>query len=53
VQPDAAALTELVRAVGDGELTVRVAEVLPLERFRDGYERLARGGVHGKVVITP
>jgi NADPH:quinone reductase len=53
VQPDAEALTELARAAGDGELTVRVAEVLPLEQFREGYERLARGGVHGKVVLTP
>jgi NADPH:quinone reductase len=53
VQPDAVALTELARRAADGELTVRVAEVLPLERFRDGYERLARGGLHGKIVLTP
>jgi hypothetical protein len=27
--------------------------VLPLERFREGYDRLQRGGLHGKVVLTP
>jgi NADPH:quinone reductase-like Zn-dependent oxidoreductase len=53
VQPDAEALTELAARAADGELTARVAEVLPLERFRDGYERLARGGLHGKIVLTP
>jgi NADPH:quinone reductase len=53
VQPDAEALTYLAGAAGDGELTVRVAEVLPLERFRDGYERLARGGLRGKIVLSP
>ena len=36
-----------------GELTVRVSEVLPLERYREGYERLAAGGLRGKVVLTP
>jgi NADPH:quinone reductase-like Zn-dependent oxidoreductase len=53
VQPDAAALTELADRAANGDLTVRVADVLPLDRFRDGYERLVRGGVHGKIVITP
>jgi len=27
--------------------------VLPLERFREGYDRLQRRGLHGKVVLTP
>jgi NADPH:quinone reductase-like Zn-dependent oxidoreductase len=53
VQPDAEALTELADATAAGELTVRVAEVLPLERFREGYERLGRGGLYGKIVLTP
>ncbi len=29
---------------GDGE---------HLERFRDAYARLERGGLHGKIVLTP
>jgi NADPH:quinone reductase-like Zn-dependent oxidoreductase len=53
VQPDADALAELAgRAVG-GELTVRVAETLPLEAFRDAYARLERGGLRGKIVLMP
>jgi NADPH:quinone reductase-like Zn-dependent oxidoreductase len=53
VQPDAGALAELAGLAATGELTVRVAEVLSLERFRDGYGRLASGGLRGKVVLTP
>jgi NADPH:quinone reductase-like Zn-dependent oxidoreductase len=53
VQPDAEALGELAGRAVDGRLTVRIAEVLPLERFREGYARLASGGLRGKVVLTP
>jgi NADPH:quinone reductase-like Zn-dependent oxidoreductase len=53
VQPDAAGATELAARAAAGELTVRVAEMLPLERFREAYDRLARGGVRGKLVLTP
>jgi NADPH:quinone reductase-like Zn-dependent oxidoreductase len=53
VQPDAEALGELVDRTVDGRLTVRIAEVLPLERFREGYARLAGGGLRGKIVLTP
>ena len=53
VQPDADALAGLARAADAGGLTVRVAEVLPLERFRDAYTRLASGGLHGKLILSP
>ena len=53
VQPNASALAELADLAATGELTVRVADVLPLDRFRDGYARLARGGQRGKTVLTP
>lgn len=53
VQPDARQLGELAERVVAGELTVRVAEVLPLERFREAYELLQGGGLRGKVVLTP
>jgi NADPH:quinone reductase-like Zn-dependent oxidoreductase len=53
VQPDAGALAELADRAAAGELTVRIAGVLPLERFREGYDRLQRGGLHGKIVLTP
>ncbi len=53
VQPDAAATAELADRAAAGELTIRIAETLPLERFRDAYARLERGGLHGKIVLTP
>ena len=53
VQPDAGALAELADSAATGGLTVRVADVLPLDRFRDGYARLARGGLRGKIVLAP
>lgn len=53
VQPDAEGLGELAGRAVAGELTVRIAEVLPLERFHEGYVRLASGGLRGKVVLTP
>ncbi len=53
VQPDAGALAELVGRVVAGELTVRVAENLPLEAFHDAYARMERGGLRGKIVLTP
>lgn len=53
VQPDAEAAGELARRAAAGELTVRVVETLPLERFRDAYARLERGGLRGKIVLTP
>jgi hypothetical protein len=53
VQPDAAATAELAQRAAAGELTIRIAETLPLERFRDGYARLERGSLRGKIVLTP
>jgi NADPH2:quinone reductase len=53
VQPDAEAAGELARRAAAGELTVRIAEILPLDRFPDAYVRLERGGLQGKIVLTP
>jgi NADPH2:quinone reductase len=53
VQPEAAATAELAARAVVGELTVRIAETVPLERFREAYARLARGGLRGKIVLTP
>lgn len=52
-QPDADATAELAARAAAGGLTLRVAETLPFERFRDAYTRLERGGLHGKIVLTP
>ncbi|MGO9956888.1 MAG: zinc-binding dehydrogenase [Solirubrobacteraceae bacterium] len=53
VQPDAEAAAELAGRAAAGELTVRIAQILPLDRFRDAYARLERGGLRGKIVLTP
>jgi NADPH:quinone reductase-like Zn-dependent oxidoreductase len=41
----------MLRAVSDWGLHPVVDSVLPLEQGRDGYERMARGGQFGKVVL--
>ena len=43
----------LAGRAASGGLTLRVAETLPLERFRGAYTRLERGGLPGKIVLTP
>ena len=50
--PGAARLAELLAAVAAGHLTSRVAGELPLERAAEAHERLERGGVRGKLVLT-
>ena len=53
VQPDAVGAADLADRAAAGELTVRIAETLPLDRFRDAYTRLKGGGLRGKLVLTP
>jgi NADPH:quinone reductase-like Zn-dependent oxidoreductase len=52
VQPDAAALESLLRRAAEGELSLRIAETLPWDEYRRGYEALRAGGLRGKVVLT-
>jgi NADPH:quinone reductase-like Zn-dependent oxidoreductase len=52
VQPDAAALEHLLRRAAEGELTLRIAETMPWDEYRRGYELLGAGGLRGKVVLT-
>ena len=52
MEPDADATAEPAALAAAGELTPRVAETLPVERFRDAYTRLERGWLHGKNVLT-
>jgi NADPH:quinone reductase-like Zn-dependent oxidoreductase len=51
VEPDGHALDEIATLVGSGALKVVVAETFPLERAGAAHERLARGGVRGKLVL--
>lgn len=53
VTPDGDALAELSALAAAGRLTLRVAETLPLERAATAHERLAKGGVRGRLVLLP
>jgi NADPH:quinone reductase-like Zn-dependent oxidoreductase len=46
-------LAELVRLVDAGELTVDVAERLPLAKLADVHRRSEAGDIRGKVVLIP
>ncbi|MBA2897875.1 NADP-dependent oxidoreductase [Nonomuraea soli] len=50
---DGRRLAELSALVDAGALTPRVARTLPLARSRTAHELLERGGVRGRVVLTP
>ncbi|MFF8881959.1 NADP-dependent oxidoreductase [Streptomyces flaveolus] len=49
ISADGAALAELA-AMG---LTLRVADTLPLERAPEAHDRLAAGGMRGRLVLVP
>ncbi|MCU1679562.1 MAG: NAD-dependent alcohol dehydrogenase, partial [Amycolatopsis sp.] len=53
VGPDAAMLTTLSDLAAAGALTLRVAEAYPLEEAAQAHKRLARGGLRGRLVLTP
>ncbi|MHC0430404.1 NADP-dependent oxidoreductase [Streptomyces sp. O3] len=53
VRPDGARLAGLVRLAGEGALTPRVAETLPLDEAAKAHARLAEGGVRGRIVLVP
>lgn len=48
---DTAALDELRAKVESGEVTLRVADVLPAEQAPEAHRRLAAGGVRGRLVL--
>ncbi|MEU1369084.1 NADP-dependent oxidoreductase [Streptomyces sp. NPDC005803] len=49
ISADGAALAELAAM----DLTLRVAEILPLERAAEAHDRLAAGGIRGRLVLVP
>ncbi|MFD5247469.1 NADP-dependent oxidoreductase [Amycolatopsis sp. NPDC058340] len=51
VHADAAALAGLVAQVDDGTLALRVADTLPLGEAVKAHERLAAGGLRGRLVL--
>jgi NADPH:quinone reductase-like Zn-dependent oxidoreductase len=52
VRPSGYDLAELDHLVAEGKLRPHVAEIYPLERAADAYERLEAGHVRGKLVVT-
>ncbi|MBF6164324.1 NADP-dependent oxidoreductase [Streptomyces gardneri] len=53
VRADRAQLDDLVARVDAGELTLRIAETLPLTSVADAHRRLAAGGLRGRLVLVP
>ena len=45
------ALRRLAGHAADGDLTLRVADVLPAEQAAEAQRRLAAGGVRGRLVL--
>jgi NADPH2:quinone reductase len=53
IRADGERLAELARLAEDGTLPLRVADVLPLTEAAAAHERLAAGGLRGRLVLTP
>ncbi|HEY7484988.1 MAG TPA: NADP-dependent oxidoreductase [Streptosporangiaceae bacterium] len=53
IRADGARLAELAALAAAGHLTPRVADVLPLTEAADAHERLAKGGLSGRLVLAP
>ena len=47
-----ARVAELAGLAASGVLTLRLAEALPASRAAEAHERLAAGGVRGRLVLT-
>ena len=52
VWADGARLTGLSALVDAGRLTLLVAGTLPLAKIADAHERLAAGGLRGRLVLS-
>jgi NADPH:quinone reductase len=53
IRTDAPRLAELAALVDAGRLTPRVAAVQPLDTVAAAHERLAAGGLRGRIVLQP
>lgn len=53
VHPDPARLERIARAVAAGEITVAIADRLPLRQAADAQRRVDVGGTSGKIVLEP
>ncbi|MFI9718818.1 NADP-dependent oxidoreductase [Streptomyces sp. NPDC052396] len=53
VAADPAGLAYLSSLAAQGQLALRVAGTLPLDRAAEAHTRLATGGIRGRLVLTP
>jgi NADPH2:quinone reductase len=53
IRADGARLADLVALAEAGKLALRVAETFPLEQVGAAHERVAKGGLRGRVVLVP
>ncbi|MCC9311374.1 NADP-dependent oxidoreductase [Kitasatospora sp. RB6PN24] len=53
IAADGAVLGRLAQLAARGELTLRVADTLPLAAAEQAHRRLARGGLRGRLVLVP
>jgi len=51
-QPNAAQLREVADLIDAGKVKVVVSETFPLDEVRAAHERLEKGGIRGKIVLT-
>jgi NADPH:quinone reductase-like Zn-dependent oxidoreductase len=52
IHTDGPRLAELAALVDAGRLTPRVARTLPLEQVATAHQRVADGGLRGRIVLT-
>jgi NADPH:quinone reductase-like Zn-dependent oxidoreductase len=53
IAADGPALARLARLAARGELTLRVADTLPLAEAEQAHRRLEQGGLRGRLVLLP
>jgi D-arabinose 1-dehydrogenase-like Zn-dependent alcohol dehydrogenase len=53
VEPDSAALAELLGLAAEGTLELRVAGRVPLREAAKAYDEVARGGQRGRWLLVP
>jgi NADPH:quinone reductase-like Zn-dependent oxidoreductase len=53
VHSDGGRLRELVSLVEQGGLTLRLAQTFPFAKAAEAHEKLAKGGVRGRLVLVP
>ena len=53
IRADGARLSWLATMAATRQLTLRVADTLPLDKVADAHVRLAKGGLRGRLVLVP